>query len=410
MNPTLEIFSQGEEIVTGQVIDTNAAWLSEQATQLGFSVTRHTAVGDKLDELIGLLRDISRRADCCICTGGLGPTQDDLTAEAVAQAFNLQLTFDEIAYSQMERFFSQRNRIMPASNRKQALLPKGALRLDNEWGTAPGFAVERNNCWLIFLPGVPSEMRPMFLEKVLPILPKRFSLQPSKLITIKTFGLGESEIQQRIDPIDIPRCVQLGFRASLNDVQTKLLFPFNYPENAMQDLIKQITDTLGNHVFLVEWGNQNLSLADVVDQLMTKQKQTLTVIETLSQGFLASLCIGTNWLLEARYGQNISTLSNAINGFRQYDDIIEIGKQLAEYTRKESKADIALVQLCTTEEVTTDNNHKITVHHVLLGNHGFSQTTNTIYGNIKQQQNQAALQGLDLLRRYLSIDTNLHGT
>ena len=91
MNPTLEIFSQGEEVVTGQTVDTNAAWLSEQVVTLGFTVTRHTAVGDKLDDLVTLLREISTRADCCICTGGLGPTSDDLTAEAVAKAFDLPL-------------------------------------------------------------------------------------------------------------------------------------------------------------------------------------------------------------------------------------------------------------------------------------------------------------------------------
>ena len=91
MNPTLEIFSQGEEIVTGQTVDTNAAWLSQEAIHCGFTVTRHTAVGDKLQDLINLLLDISERADCCICTGGLGPTSDDLTTEAVAQAFNLSL-------------------------------------------------------------------------------------------------------------------------------------------------------------------------------------------------------------------------------------------------------------------------------------------------------------------------------
>ena len=105
MNPTLEIFSQGEEIVTGQTVDTNAAWLSQQAVVCGFTVTRHTAVGDKLDDLIVLLQDISQRADCCICTGGLGPTSDDLTAEAVACAFKLPLEFDDYCLCTNQSFF-----------------------------------------------------------------------------------------------------------------------------------------------------------------------------------------------------------------------------------------------------------------------------------------------------------------
>ncbi|MGZ4991244.1 MAG: competence/damage-inducible protein A, partial [Methylobacter sp.] len=233
MNPTLEIFSQGEEVVTGQTVDTNAAWLSEQVVSMGFSVTRHTVVGDKLDDLISLLREISIRADCCICTGGLGPTSDDLTAEAVAKAFDLPLEFDAVAFEQIKRFFTLRNRAMPESNRKQAMFPKGAERIDNTWGTAPGFSLKAGRCWFAFVPGVPMEMRHLFLESIQPTLASRFLLRPGKLITIKTLGIGESAIQEVISAIEIPAQVQLGFRASPDDVQTKLLFPPDYPEAAM---------------------------------------------------------------------------------------------------------------------------------------------------------------------------------
>ena len=155
----------------------------------GFTVTRHTAVGDKLEDLIALLQDIAQRADCCICTGGLGPTSDDLTAEAVALAFNMPLAFDEIAFEHISRFFANRNRTMPASNRKQAMLPQGAERIDNEWGTAPGFSLKFGRCWFAFLPGVPMEMKHLFQERILPTLSDRFSLRPGQLVTIKTLGL-----------------------------------------------------------------------------------------------------------------------------------------------------------------------------------------------------------------------------
>jgi nicotinamide-nucleotide amidase len=159
MNPSLEIFSQGEEIVTGQVLDTNAVWLSQKAVVMGFNVTRHTAVGDKLADLVQSLLDISNRADCCICTGGLGPTSDDLTAEAVAKAFGLPLVFDEIAYGQIEQFFRNRNRAMPECNRKQAMLPQGSittlaqrLGLHCNRGDAglPLFRVSRPKCAICF--------------------------------------------------------------------------------------------------------------------------------------------------------------------------------------------------------------------------------------------------------------------
>ncbi len=144
---TVEIFSQGEELVTGQTLDTNAGWLSRRLVQMGFTVTRHTTVGDKLDDLVGLLKEVSVRADCCICTGGLGPTIDDLTAEAVAIAFDRALQFDPVAYQQISAYFKHRNRPMAESNRKQALLPQDSERLDNDWGTAPGFSLQQGRCW-----------------------------------------------------------------------------------------------------------------------------------------------------------------------------------------------------------------------------------------------------------------------
>jgi competence/damage-inducible protein CinA-like protein len=165
-HPLAEIFSQGEEVINGQIADTNAAWLSQRLVEMGFVISRHTAVGDKLEDLISLLKEISHRADFCICTGGLGPTIDDLTAEAVAQAFDKPLELDTTALAQIKRHFSSRNKVMAESNRKQAYFPKGAVRLDNTVGTAPGFALQVRRCWFVFVPGVPSEMRQLFNELI----------------------------------------------------------------------------------------------------------------------------------------------------------------------------------------------------------------------------------------------------
>ncbi|MDD5275494.1 MAG: molybdopterin-binding protein [Methylovulum sp.] len=403
MNPTLETFSQGEEIVTGHVIDTNAAWLSQQAVQLGFSVTRHTAVGDKLDDLVALLQEISTRADCCICTGGLGPTTDDLTTEAVAHAFGLPLVFDAFAFARMQQFFANRNKPMPEANRKQAMLPEGALRLDNDWGTAPGFAVQHQRCWFAFLPGVPSEMRPMFLEKILPTLPRRFSLKPSTLITLKTIGLGESDIQQRISAVAIPATVQLGFRASLNEVQTKLLFPNNYSITDRQSLVAQIAEPLGDHVFAIDGaGNQSGDLVAVVDALMTQHGKTLAVVETVSQGLLAGLCLGADWLLETRYEQSVGRLRSKLNITVAGDDLMAQAQIIATALQQGSDADYVLVQLYAGDKNQfNDRNQAIVLYNVLLAENGFKTATHTVAGSGKRKQNQAALLALDLLRRHL---------
>lgn len=394
MTPTLEIFSQGEEVVTGQVVDSNAAWLAQQGVQIGFTVTRHTSVGDKLDDLVTLLREISLRADCCLCTGGLGPTTDDLTAEAVAEAFGLSLEFDEFAFVQIKQFFDRRNRAMPESNRKQAMLPQGALRLDNEWGTAPGFALQAGRCWFVFMPGVPSEMRSMYSEKVQPALSQRFVLQPQTLITIKTIGIGESDLQQRIKPIAIPDVVQLGFRASLAEVQTKLLFPHDYPAAAIKDLVTSIAGQIGDAVFAIDGlGAASGDLITVLDQLMIDGKHTLTVVETVSQGMIASYCTALPWLLEARY-QQTQVINNS--------DFIAAAKNIAIATQAQSGADFVLVQLHDADLNTIQDKDKaIVLYNVLLTGNQFHQTTRTVAGPGKRKQHQAALLALDLLRRYL---------
>jgi competence/damage-inducible protein CinA-like protein len=403
MNPTLEIFSQGEEIVTGQTVDTNAAWLSQQGVACGFTVTRHTAVGDKLADLIELLKTISQRADCCICTGGLGPTSDDLTAEAVAIAFNLPLEFDAIAYEQISHFFARRNKAMPESNRKQAMLPQGAERINNGWGTAPGFSLVAGRCWFVFLPGVPTEMMNLFQESILPKLSTRFLLQPGQLVSIKTFGLGESVIQERINLIEIPTEVELGFRAGTDEVQTKLLFPFAYPKTAMTALVNRLAEPLGDHVFAIDGlGETTGDLVFEINKLMTDRQVTLAIIETASHGLLASKCIGYEWLLNASYEKSTARLGQSITTEDDINYLLTTAKAMASNLQKNSGANFILVQLYSGDAETFDDKNKsIIIYNVLLSKGNFYQTSHSINGPIKRKQNQAALLTLDLLRRYL---------
>lgn len=403
MNPTFEVFSQGEEIVTGQVVDTNAAWLSQRAVEMGFTVTHHTAVGDKLEDLIQVLLDISKRADCCICTGGLGPTSDDLTAEAVAKAFRLPLLFDEIAFAQIQQFFIGRNRPMPECNRKQAMLPKGSIRLANHTGTAPGFALQHGRCWFAFIPGVPSEMRQLFLEHIQALLAGRFVLQPSHLVTIKSLGIGESDLQERISKLEIPSQVQLGFRAELGEVQTKLLFPGDYSQTQLENLALLVAGTIGGAVYTIEGlGDKSGDLVSVIGQLMTAGNHTLAVVETISQGMLAAQLIGVSWLLSATYEKSIAKLTDRLGIKYNPDDLLTTAKAIASAVQKNTGTDMVLIQLASEDYYTDPNNAKaVTVTNVLLVNNEHKQAVRTIAGDIKRKQHQAALSALDLLRRYL---------
>jgi nicotinamide-nucleotide amidase len=402
MNPSLEVFSQGEEIVTGQVVDTNAAWLSQEAVALGFSVTRHTAVGDKLDDLVQLLLDISSRADCCICTGGLGPTSDDLTAEAVAKAFDLPLKFDEIAFVQIEQFFSKRNRAMPECNRKQAMLPQGAIRLDNAIGTAPGFALQQEKCWFAFVPGVPSEMRHLFLQHIKPMLLMRYSLQPSRLITIKTVGIGESDLQERINQIAIPPPVQVGFRAEIGEVQTKLLFPNAYPQAELEKITELMTTAIGDAVYAVDGlGQQTGDLMAVIDQLMIKKRKTLAVVESVSHGLLAAKLVGVDWLQSAVYEQSLTNLAQRLYIDYNPGDLSATAKSIAQQVQKTSGTSLVLIQFFADENLVLHPDKTQAVTTGLLVNNEIKLASRTLTGDIKRKQQQAALMSLDFLRRHL---------
>ena len=298
-----EILSQGDEVVTGQTVDTNAAWISERLTKLGFTVLRHTAVGDRLEDIRDLVRDAAARSSLCICTGGLGPTEDDLTAEAVAQAFNRPLQLDTVALEHIAGFFKRVNRHMSDVNRKQAYLPQGAIRLDNHWGTAPGFAIEQRQSWLAFLPGVPREMKQMIPHRVEPLLYKRFHLKPSRLITFRTVGIGESTLQEQIGSFSHP-LVTLSYRTMHPENQVKLRFPGDFPENEMQTVVQDVAARIGNSIFATEGLDEpGGSLVEVVARQLQSRQERIALLEISTGGHLTATCSAlngqSNWLAQS---------------------------------------------------------------------------------------------------------------
>lgn len=396
-HPVAEIFSQGEEVITGQVADTNAAWLSRELNQMGFVISRHTAVGDKLADLMELLKEISQRADVCICTGGLGPTVDDLTAEAFANAFDAPLQLDVEALKQIEDSFLVRNRIMADSNRKQALFPKRAIRIDNAWGTAPGFAILQNRCWFVFLPGVPSEMKPMFKAWVKQSLEQKFSLKADKLISIKSIGIGESDLQQKLNDFSLPPSVKLGFWATTNEVHTKLLFPAETRTAEINDCIDQLVSSIGDKVYAIDYANgASTDLIAVINLLMDKQGHTLSIMETTTQGHLAAKCIEYDWLQESIYKNKAYLLNDETETYEKQSLLI------AEQFKQQSKASLILIQLYQGDKYKDQHKEScILLYNILLTPDGVFQNTTSVNGAIKRKQNQAATRALDLLRRYL---------
>lgn len=313
--PTAEILSQGDEVVTGQIADTNAAWLSTRLTDLGFTVVRHTTVGDRMDDLERVFREIGARADACVCTGGLGPTDDDLTAEAVARAFERPLALDEVALGQIEERFRSFGRPMAPVNRKQALLPAGSDRLDNLWGTAPGFAFRGERCLFACLPGVPREMTRMFEHGVEPRLRAAFPLRPGRRVTLRTIGVGESDLQQAMGDWSADG-VTVGYRTTMPENHLKLwfdadTFPPGPGDDALVAAVAAVWERIGRWVFTIEGAPRppapgidvgGGTLAAVVGRRLAAAGATLAIAESCTGGRLAAACVAipgaSEWLLE----------------------------------------------------------------------------------------------------------------
>ena len=402
MKIVAEIFSQGEEVVSGQTVDSNAAWLSQQLQAIGFAVKRHTAVGDHLQDLVALIKEISTRADCCICTGGLGPTIDDLTAEAVSLAADQALILDAQALQQIEAYYLYRQRTMPPANRKQAYFPQYAVRIDNPVGTAPGFALLIKRCWFVFLPGVPSEMKAMFAAVQAQLL-ARFSLQPDTLVSLRSLGIGESAIQQCLDGLTLPDGVQLGFRAAVDEVQTKLLFPANFPQTDLQACVQQAVALIGDYVFAIDGldDGQGGDLLTVINRYMTVKNYRLAVLETASGGLLASKCHGKNWLHAAMIAKDSLRAAEQL-AVNANDDLTVLAESLASALKQQQQTDFALVQLYYgTADDYQRKDKTIVLYNCLYTDAGVLHRQHTLGGGAQTKQNQAALLSLDLLRRYL---------
>ena len=224
----IEIISTGDEIVTGLVVDTNAAWLSALLLEQGWQVRRRLTVGDNLADLKAALQESANRAEVVLVCGGLGPTADDLTAQAAAEAFGQPLTLFPDWLATMAERYASRGRTMAQSNSKQAWLPQGCEILDNPVGTACGFLVSHpashGQSRLFFTPGVPFEFKQMVREQILPRLKALAGEETdTELRRFYTFGISESALSDKLDAAPWPAGIELGYRSSMPLIELKLI-------------------------------------------------------------------------------------------------------------------------------------------------------------------------------------------
>ena len=289
---TAEIITIGTELLLGQLVDTNTAFIAKSLADAGIDVHRETSVGDNTERIAAAVREALGRADCVMCAGGLGPTVDDLTREAIALATNRPLELHEPSLERIRAMFERLGRRMAENNVRQAMMPRGAIVLDNEQGTAPSFIIEEGSHAVIAVPGVPREMHAMIANQVIPWIVRRYGVSATIVTRVlNTIGVPESDLDQRIaDLFHAGVNPSIAVLAHYGQVDVKLTAKAATREQAiaMLDRLEPVVrERLGDCIYAVDGGR----IEAVVGDLLRARGWTIATAESFTGGLIASQLI-----------------------------------------------------------------------------------------------------------------------
>lgn len=285
-----ELISVGTELLLGNIVNTNAAFLSKQCAKLGLAVYYQTVVGDNGERLKEAIQIAKNRADVIILGGGLGPTEDDLTKETAAEVFGKRLVMDEHSRKLIERYFEKLGReksVITENNWKQAMVPEGCIVVDNDNGTAPGIIMEAEGKIVILLPGPPNEMIPMWKKDIAPYLKSK---QPETIesVTLKICGMGESWVEtELLDLIDTQTNPTIATYAKTGEVHVRLTAKAENTEAArelMKPVVWEMKSRLGKYLYTTD---ENVTLEESIVHLLKAAGMTLTTVESCTGGLLS---------------------------------------------------------------------------------------------------------------------------
>ncbi len=285
---TVEIICVGTELLLGNIVNTNAAFLAEKCAALGLSSYFQVVVGDNRERLVQTIRTAMERADIVLLSGGLGPTGDDLTKEAAAEAFGRRLVEDETSRRQIEAYFAQRGITPTENNWKQALIPEGAKAIPNRNGTAPGIIMEENGKYAILLPGPPGELKPMFTDSVMPYL-RTLEDEVIESVTVKVVDIGESRAETMVsDLMENQSNPTIAPYAKTGEVHFRITARAADSQEA-QGLIAPVAEELknrfGSHIYTME---EDVTLEKAVADLLAEKKWTIATAESCTGGLLGA--------------------------------------------------------------------------------------------------------------------------
>ncbi len=344
------IVSIGTELLFGQIVNTNAVYLSQQLNELGFDVHHHFSVGDNAQRLKDILEYALERSDLIITTGGLGPTQDDLTKETIAQLMGKELEFHEPSYQRLSSFFKKRNREMSKNNLKQVYLPQGCIVLQNDNGTAPGFIIENNKKIVISLPGPPKEMRNMFENYAKSYLHTKSShVIYSKVL--RFFGIGESALEtELLDLISSQVNPTIATYAKEGEVSIRVSAKAK-DENEAKQMIYPVVQEIKSRLNPYLYSENNEELVEVVAKKLLEKNITISLAESCTGGLIASELTSISGISKS-FDRGIVTYSNiskveqlgvnpsTLEKFGAVSE--ETAKEMAIGLKQKSKSDLCL--------------------------------------------------------------------
>jgi nicotinamide-nucleotide amidase len=285
-----EIITIGDELLIGQTIDTNSAWMGAELSRIGFEVTQITSISDKKDQIINTLKGKVGNSDVVLITGGLGPTSDDITKQTLCEFFETRLVFNEQVFRGIEKMMLRRNFPMNENNRRQAEVPESCMVLTNATGTAPGMWFERGGTIFISMPGVPYEMQHIMTEHVMPELKKRFTRQHIIHRNIMTYGTSEARLAEILTGFEagIPASIKLAYLPSSGVIKLRLT-GIGEENSNLSDEIENQVGRLYKIIPEYIYGENEESLEMVIGKLLIKEGQSVSFAESCTGGEISHL-------------------------------------------------------------------------------------------------------------------------
>ncbi len=405
-----EIIAIGSELLLGQIIDTNSSYIAKCLAANGIELVKTTTVGDEPHRMKEAIGEAINRSQIVITTGGLGPTEDDLTREAIAQVAQRPLVFQPHLMEQIEALFKRRGFRMAENNRKQAYIPEGAIPIENPKGTAPGFIVEGSYWMTISVPGVPSEMEYLMEHAVIPYLRKRFNLQHQVIQykVLRACGLGESAIGLQIK--DLMRESQnpsVGTLASVGDIKIRITAKADNHEEASM-WIQKMEQEIRNRLGILIYGVDNETLHGNIAKELERLNLTISVVETFTGGIISQKLTSTG---STSFVQGIVLSSETSQ--RQYlnlslkeseslkKDSKWFTDSLSQKARNEFKTDLGLAMFGKIAEKQGEGEYRIETYYSLSTSTGIENQEYSMGGELWMVRERASIIALDMLRKYL---------